>query len=36
MGLGGLISIIGGFLFVWIVLRIMSQGRTVVHKSSAA
>ena len=28
MGLGGLVSIIGGFLFVWIVLRIMLSGRT--------
>ncbi len=27
MGLGGLISIIGGFLFIWIVLQIMSRGR---------
>lgn len=28
MGLGGLISIIGGFLFVWIVIPIMWRGRS--------
>jgi len=33
MGLGGLISIIGGFLFVWIVLQIMLRGRT-AHASA--